>query len=403
MLEYKPHFIPSAIYIVGCGGTGSRLVPLVAQMVKTVVRATNPRGWVESLPILLIDDDKVEDKNLIRQNFIQQDVGQYKSVVLATRYGRGFGIPIYASVQRIEPGTSKLNFLGTSEMFVQPTSNVIVILAVDSPAARKDVLQRFFYNCSNIFVLDAGNEDTFGQVRFFTDRFFYAGDNYDSPADIDRRQKDFKTNFPKLVPSVYPVNYIPFPVDHYTNLGTSASEKSCADLDQTLAINAMMAVLMSTVLQNFLYVKPMTYHQISYNLNGAVTTTFNTVDTWFNQYLSRTVKYPASFLPRTSLPIFVDVAAAEDKRYRFATVQSLNTMGLVVGEGGVVTPKPAPVKVAEVVVEEAPKPKKAARKKVESVVVDGPIVSPAVATAASTAVWPTIRTTAVTSTTSTGI
>ena len=42
--------------------------------------------------ILVCDGDVVEEKNLIRQNFVEQDVGRNKAQVLAERYSAAFGI-----------------------------------------------------------------------------------------------------------------------------------------------------------------------------------------------------------------------------------------------------------------------------------------------------------------------
>jgi molybdopterin/thiamine biosynthesis adenylyltransferase len=51
----------------------------------------------DSSTIYLVDDDVVEGKNLLRQNFISVDIGQYKARVLAQRYRKAYGnnvIPI---------------------------------------------------------------------------------------------------------------------------------------------------------------------------------------------------------------------------------------------------------------------------------------------------------------------
>lgn len=62
MFIYKPDFIPGSIILIGAGGTGSRLMPMLAQLVRTCVRKHNPLAWIENLPIYVIDDDKVEER-----------------------------------------------------------------------------------------------------------------------------------------------------------------------------------------------------------------------------------------------------------------------------------------------------------------------------------------------------
>lgn len=360
MIEYRPHFIPSAVYVVGCGGTGSRLVPILSQLVRTTMRSHNPLGWIESLPIFLIDNDVVENKNLLRQNFIPQDVGQHKSVVLANRYSKAFDIPIYPSTQRVEKTGTALRFIGTSDNLILPTANIILIMAVDSAEARRDVLSHFNRMFSTKFVIDAGNEDSFGQVRFFTETLLIS-DN--------RHGKEFVKNLPKMVPAPYTANYIPYPGDYYSKLGSSASEKSCADLDQTLAINGMMAMLMGCILQNFLYMKKMSYHAVSFNLNGSVTTTYNTPENWF-QYV--TSEYP----PPQGVRYFnncnfreSDESDAFGRYYRHLATE-FGKMNLRMGENGELLPMTPPIPAEKI----ATKPSASKRaKKVTTVTIDDDI------------------------------
>lgn len=360
MIEYRPHFIPSAVYVVGCGGTGSRLVPILSQLVRTTMRSHNPLGWIESLPIFLIDNDVVENKNLLRQNFIPQDVGQHKSVVLANRYSKAFDIPIYPSTQRVEKTGTTLKFIGTPDNLILPTTNIILIMAVDSAEARRDVLTCFNRTFSTKFVIDAGNEDSFGQVRFFTE-ILLVGNN--------GQGMKFVKNLPKMVPAPYTTNYIPYPGDYYSKLGSSASEKSCADLDQTLAINGMMAMLMGCILQNFLYMKKMSYHAVSFNLNGSVTTTYNTPENWF-QYA--TSEYPLPQGARCVVNCDFKESDGNDAfgQYYRHLVTEFAKMNLKMGKDGELLPMAPPIPAEKI----AAKPPASKRvKKVTAVIVDDDI------------------------------
>lgn len=317
------------------------------------MRAHNPLGWISALPVFLIDDDIVESKNLVRQNFIEQDVGKYKSVVMAERYSQGFGIPLYPLVGRVDDNLTGLpslqfpTFTGAT-----PYQNIVLIMAVDSPAARRDILKYFFRNASTdtVFVIDAGNEDNFGQVKFFTKRPLL-GD--------ERGKQSYFQSLPKMVPEPFPVKYIPFPANHYTNLGSSASEKSCADLDQTLAINSIMATIMCGILQNFLYIKPMNYHEIRYSLNGAISTVFNTPanwlsdvggNTWHSTEFAKNIRYQDAL----ALDYLKGFGVATE--YRNHIVQKLDAMGLTVTDLGELLPKPKPAQT--VAIEGATKPTK---------------------------------------------
>jgi hypothetical protein len=62
------------VRVVGCGGNGSRVVPLLVQ--------TLPHGS----NIVLSDPDVVEPKNLVRQPFLPRHVGMPKVAVMLERY-----------------------------------------------------------------------------------------------------------------------------------------------------------------------------------------------------------------------------------------------------------------------------------------------------------------------------
>lgn len=77
------HFV-----VVGAGGTGGHLVPNLARLISI----KNNESKQHTLTI--IDNDIVEEKNLIRQNFTNNDINKNKAEVLATRYSRAYGLPI---------------------------------------------------------------------------------------------------------------------------------------------------------------------------------------------------------------------------------------------------------------------------------------------------------------------
>ena len=62
--------------IIGAGGTGGYVIPHLYRISFAAER---------SMRILVCDGDVVEEKNLIRQNFVEQDVGRNKAQVLAER------------------------------------------------------------------------------------------------------------------------------------------------------------------------------------------------------------------------------------------------------------------------------------------------------------------------------
>ena len=75
------------ILVVGCGGTGG----FVAEGLCRLLTKTD-------IPIILIDPDRVEPHNLVRQHFYEGDVGKFKSQAMAERLARQFGRSVGYSV-----------------------------------------------------------------------------------------------------------------------------------------------------------------------------------------------------------------------------------------------------------------------------------------------------------------
>lgn len=276
MIYYKPDFIPQSIVLIGGGGTGSRLIPSLAQLVRTQLRKFNPLAFRIDLPIYIIDGDIVEEKNLMRQLFVRPDVGRNKAVVLAERYSMAFGIPI-------TPVPHYLNLKTAVEVpevvaFLKRISrNSLIIFAVDSAEARREILKvlcshtaltnvRQEAGSSPGLLVDAGNEDDFGQVKIssLAPCLSTAGDSREGT------EAYFERTVIKKPITDLSVNYLPLDLNYYANLGSSAQEQSCAELPQTLAINQMMATLILSFVQNILLLKAMTYDMVRFSLaNGA--------------------------------------------------------------------------------------------------------------------------------------
>lgn len=91
----------------------------------------------------------MEPQNLKRQNFYPEDVGHYKSIVLAERFTVKYNRPIaYATVP-----------IGDFEL---RNRSVLLMGCVDTGTARQDI-QSFFNNRYGWWV-DGGNGENFGQV-----------------------------------------------------------------------------------------------------------------------------------------------------------------------------------------------------------------------------------------------
>ncbi len=111
-----------------------------------------------NVPIYLIDPDRVEEHNLLRQNFYPGEVGKFKSQALAERLSRQYGRPIRYSVY---PYDNELVGNEFGSHMVRRMAQGIIVGCVDNAAARQAIAQGFQY--SNWWI-DAGNGRSSGQV-----------------------------------------------------------------------------------------------------------------------------------------------------------------------------------------------------------------------------------------------
>lgn len=159
IIDAKPIYFnyPSVrIYVVGCGGTGSFLVPhlcRIANFLADVNRCIN---------ITLIDFDRIEEKNLYRQNFCQAELGYNKAQALAVRYKAMFP---QLRIGVIEHQASTIS--------LERSTPTLVVGCVDNAAARKSIEELMIEHSSLLahnlsrepcWWIDCGNSYTHGQV-----------------------------------------------------------------------------------------------------------------------------------------------------------------------------------------------------------------------------------------------
>jgi PRTRC genetic system ThiF family protein len=137
------------LVIVGCGGTGG----LVAEgLCRLLINS--------DLTLMLVDFDRVELHNLLRQNFFAGEVGKFKSQALAERLSRQYGRKIGYSVMPYQ-----------RDMFDEPMGagmyhkamSLIIIGCVDTAEARRSIADSMSSTWNNWW-LDAGNGHHSGQV-----------------------------------------------------------------------------------------------------------------------------------------------------------------------------------------------------------------------------------------------
>ena len=144
------------IYVVGCGGTGSFFVSHLCRLANWF----NDAG--KQISITLIDFDRIEEKNLYRQNFCQAELGFNKAQALAVRYKAMFP---KLKIGVIEDRASAIR--------LDRSTPTVIIGCVDNAAARKSIeelmieysgLMAHGFSQIPCWWIDCGNDYTYGQV-----------------------------------------------------------------------------------------------------------------------------------------------------------------------------------------------------------------------------------------------
>ena len=143
--ERPQAYYENSIAVVGIGGTGSLVAEGLCRLLLSV-----PDGARTQL--LLVDHDRVEEHNLLRQAFYQGDVGGFK--VLAERLSKLYGRTIGYSNREFHEKT----YYGDRS----PLSRAhILIGCVDNPLARAEIAASVE---PTRWWVDAGNAENLGQV-----------------------------------------------------------------------------------------------------------------------------------------------------------------------------------------------------------------------------------------------
>lgn len=262
------------VVVIGAGGTGGRVIPPLIQEIKQAQAQINPCLYV-------VDGDIVENNNLSRQNFIEDDLGRNKAVVMAERYGTALDFPVVAHPEFIESNTNLDRVLGESadvQGHRRPIgTRKLVIMCVDSINARLLILNTLR---PGDVIIDAGNEDTFGQVSIY-DRI--------SVPHSALFQKDFDI---KPFSGEYEIPFIPAPINQYLTAMANppAATGSCANLDQSLAVNFTMASGIIAMVQGLAYNNPF-YCRTNYFDIIKGNSSERMTHTWFNQVMSEDISY----------------------------------------------------------------------------------------------------------------
>lgn len=146
----------ATIVLVGCGGTGAFLADAIGRLL--IGRAAR---------LFLVDHDRVEAHNTMRQAFERREVGRFKAEVLAGRLARRYGREVGYSTIPYDPDTHAALF-GEG-----PSALSLLVGAVDNAAARRALATTLarpaWYGGygrppARVWLLDCGNARNSGQL-----------------------------------------------------------------------------------------------------------------------------------------------------------------------------------------------------------------------------------------------
>lgn len=210
------------ITLIGCGGTGSFLALHLARL------AWHAAAAGLEIQLKFIDPDRVEEKNIGRQNFCPAEIGEYKAYTLARRFGLALGVSITAITEK---------FNQEQVGWYLRSGNISILCGcVDGPDPRREIalIFRHTQNPSRWWI-DGGNHHASGQV--------YIGNNTDPLPTIS--PLGFCSHLPH--PGIQAPDLLAPPS---LPLGGNEGGQSCADLlaanAQSLMINQAIAGWMAT-------------------------------------------------------------------------------------------------------------------------------------------------------------
>jgi len=154
------------VVCVGCGGTGSFFIKEFARF----MAAFQKQGV--SVALSIMDGDRIEEKNLERQCFMDEDINNFKALTMAEAVKEGFlldevyAFPLYLD-EKNQLSTIFDDMKKDAEEKFRRSVNTINILigCVDNHRARQ-VMEAYFKESRVIFYFDSANEYSTGEVVF---------------------------------------------------------------------------------------------------------------------------------------------------------------------------------------------------------------------------------------------
>jgi hypothetical protein len=264
LAEYSKRIV---IIQVGCGGTGSWLVPLASKLLNNIkLRLPETTEVVYKI----IDDDTVEERNILRQNFSSWDIGKGKAMSLISRYCYNFKNMISITKRmKVKKDLQELIFLPGDDPFINVSDMrqetlVIIIGCVDNNKSRQ-LINKLAKTINKellcpIVYIDSGNLLYNGQIVTMShgfNEFLIKMINEFEPEKAKQLERQIKSrkkiNFNKM----------------FAIVKEEEVQQSCAFFgDQSQAVNSLAATMLFCNLQKILVASEIPPDVITFNSSG---------------------------------------------------------------------------------------------------------------------------------------
>lgn len=256
---YSKHFI-----VVGAGGNGGYLIPNLARQVAIQNEMRKVIGQTLH-KITVIDADEVENKNLVRQNFVEKDIGKNKADVMAQRYSRAFGVEISFMSKYIE----NPEMLG--DVVDIDTHTPVILGCVDNNKTR--VIMNDFHKSCESFYVDLGNEEFAGQMVV---GYNGHGRGHSQPLDDEQVNGPYRFDLPSIVDIHPEVSEATDKLPHEMSCAESAVSHPQNIMTNQTAANLAMNVCNTLLTANILEGEGLDINAVYFNAKvPSFTTIFN--------------------------------------------------------------------------------------------------------------------------------
>lgn len=144
--QNNPREIMFDIVQIGTGGNGGYLTQRLAKMIYSFMRSFPHRRYRYTL----VDGDRVEDKNLLRQPFIEEDLEMPKAQILAERYSNAYDITICFKDSYMESVSD------IEKLFTSGHGRIPVLLGCVDNNATRQLMHEFFEKTPSLIYIDSG-------------------------------------------------------------------------------------------------------------------------------------------------------------------------------------------------------------------------------------------------------